>query len=36
VDGEIVEEGTHDALLKQKGEYFKLYTMQLTGNNTLT
>ncbi len=27
-DGEIVEEGTHQQLLMQRGEYEKLYTMQ--------
>jgi subfamily B ATP-binding cassette protein MsbA len=28
VNGVIVEEGTHEALLERKGEYFKLYQMQ--------
>ena len=28
VNGEIVEEGTHESLLAKKGEYFKLYNMQ--------
>ena len=28
VNGEIVEEGTHEALLDKKGEYFRLYQMQ--------
>ncbi len=28
VGGEIVEEGTHDALLASKGEYYKLHTRQ--------
>ncbi len=28
VNGEIEEEGTHDELLRRKGEYFKLYNMQ--------
>ena len=28
VSGKIVEEGTHDSLMMQKGEYFKLYNMQ--------
>jgi len=28
VNGEIVEQGTHEALLEKKGEYFKLYQMQ--------
>ncbi len=34
VDGKIVEEGTHTSLLRKKGEYFKLYNMQLNGDNT--
>jgi subfamily B ATP-binding cassette protein MsbA len=34
VSGEIVEEGTHDSLMMQKGEYFKLYNMQFKNNNT--
>jgi len=28
VNGEIVEEGTHESLLAKEGEYFKLYNMQ--------
>ncbi len=28
VDGQIVEEGEHDALLARKGEYYKLHRMQ--------
>ena len=28
VNGEIVEEGTHEALLDRRGEYFRLYQMQ--------
>ncbi|MFZ3116254.1 MAG: lipid A export permease/ATP-binding protein MsbA [Syntrophales bacterium] len=28
VGGEIVEEGTHEALLEKEGEYYKLYTRQ--------
>ena len=28
VKGRIVESGTHDQLLAQKGEYYKLYQMQ--------
>lgn len=28
INGEIVEQGTHDVLLEKKGEYFKLYQMQ--------
>jgi subfamily B ATP-binding cassette protein MsbA len=28
VNGEIVEQGTHEALLEKKGEYFRLYQMQ--------
>jgi subfamily B ATP-binding cassette protein MsbA len=33
VNGEIVEEGTHDALLEKKGEYFRLYQMQFKNND---
>ena len=29
--GEIIEEGTHEALLKKKGMYYKLYNMQANG-----
>jgi subfamily B ATP-binding cassette protein MsbA len=28
VNGEIVEEGDHDILMKQQGEYFRLYNLQ--------
>jgi subfamily B ATP-binding cassette protein MsbA len=28
VNGEIVEEGNHEALIEKKGEYFRLYNMQ--------
>ena len=35
VNGEIVEEGTHESLLTQKGEYFKLYNMQFREDNGL-
>lgn len=28
VNGEIVEEGDHETLLRQKGEYFRLYNLQ--------
>ena len=28
VNGEIVEEGNHDTLMKKKGEYFRLYNLQ--------
>ena len=35
VNGEIVEEGTHESLLTQKGEYFKLYNMQFREDNEL-
>ena len=35
VNGEIVEEGTHESLLTQKGEYFKLYNMQFREDNDL-
>ena len=31
-DGEIVEEGTHQELLNQKGKYYDLYETQLTSN----
>lgn len=31
VNGVIVEEGTHEELIENKGEYFKLYQMQLVG-----
>ncbi|KAM9216073.1 ATP-dependent translocase ABCB1 [Dugong dugon] len=31
-DGVIVEEGNHDELMKEKGVYFKLVTMQTRGN----
>lgn len=34
VNGEIVEEGAHEALLAQEGEYFKLYNMQFKDNNS--
>jgi ABC-type transport system involved in cytochrome bd biosynthesis fused ATPase/permease subunit len=27
-DGELVESGTHDELLAQKGEYHRLFTVQ--------
>ena len=32
VNGRIVEQGDHNTLLAQKGEYHKLYMMQHTGN----
>ncbi len=35
VGGQIVEKGTHNALLSKKGEYTKLYNMQFSGNNDL-
>ena len=28
-DGKICENGTHDELIRAKGEYYKLYTLQL-------
>ena len=31
VGGRIVEEGSHDALLARRREYFKLYQMQFGG-----
>jgi len=30
-DGKVVENGTHEELMKKKGEYHKLYTIQLEG-----
>jgi len=33
MNGEIVEEGTHDTLLERQGEYFKLYNMQFKESN---
>jgi len=33
VDGQVVEEGTHDELLVQNGEYSKLYNMQFRDNS---
>ena len=33
VDGRIVEEGLHDQLLEQQGEYYKLYQMQFSNNH---
>ena len=36
-DGEIIEEGSNDELLSQKGEYYRLYQLQFkdqeNGNN---
>ena len=32
--GEIVEHGTHQALMDKKGEYFKLHQIQFKNNNT--
>ncbi len=34
VDGRIVEEGKHEELISRKGEYFKLYQMQLSSGNS--
>ncbi|MDR0292535.1 MAG: ABC transporter ATP-binding protein/permease, partial [Oscillospiraceae bacterium] len=34
-DGRVVETGTHAQLLAQKGEYHKLYTIQLEGLKTI-
>ncbi|UKI49434.1 MAG: ATP-binding cassette domain-containing protein [Clostridium sp.] len=31
--GEIIERGTHQDLLKQKGYYYKLYQLQFEGRN---
>lgn len=33
-DGEIVEEGTHDQLLKKKGRYYELYRLQYVKDET--
>jgi len=33
MNGEIVEEGTHEALLHQRGEYYKLYQVQFQEEN---
>jgi len=30
-DGKVVERGTHEELMKKKGEYHKLYTIQMEG-----
>lgn len=35
VNGEIVEEGTHEALLARRGEYFRLYQMQFKNNDAV-
>ena len=39
VNGEIVEEGNHDALMEKKGEYYRLYNLQFkdegNGNDRL-
>ena len=32
-DGQIVEEGRHEQLLARRGQYYKLYQMQLTDNH---
>lgn len=34
-DGTIVEEGSHDALLARKGEYYRLYEKQIEGGEGL-
>ena len=33
--GEIVEQGTHQALLAKKGRYYKLYTLQFSKQELL-
>jgi ATP-binding cassette subfamily B multidrug efflux pump len=33
-DGEIIERGTHDSLLKEKGFYSNLYNSQFRGTNS--
>ncbi len=35
VNGEIVEEGTHEALLDRRGEYYRLYQMQFKNNDSV-
>ena len=30
-DGKIIEQGTHETLLRRKGVYYKLYNMQADG-----
>jgi ATP-binding cassette subfamily B protein len=30
-EGKVVETGTHDELMKLKGEYHKLYSIQMEG-----
>jgi ATP-binding cassette subfamily B protein len=35
-DGEIVERGTHDSLLTERGFYYNLYMSQFKGKNTAT
>ena len=32
VDGRIVEEGTHESLISNKGEFYKLYQLQFNNN----
>jgi len=34
-DGEIIERGTHDSLLKAKGFYYQLYNSQFRGTNLM-
>jgi ATP-binding cassette subfamily B protein len=31
-NGQIVEQGTHDSLLEDRGAYFRLYNAQFAGN----
>jgi ATP-binding cassette subfamily B protein len=33
-NGEIIERGTHDSLLEQRGFYYRLYNSQFRGTNT--
>jgi ATP-binding cassette subfamily B protein len=35
-EGEIVERGTHESLLAQKGFYYRLYMSQFRGTNSIT
>jgi ABC-type multidrug transport system fused ATPase/permease subunit len=32
-DGNIIETGNHDELMKKKGHYYNLFNIQMTSNN---
>ena len=34
-DGEIIERGTHESLLADRGFYFKMYTSQFKGQDVV-